>query len=264
MSSLIHNSGLYGLYELKDQAESTSKALNLNEFVNTTLTYAAGREGLAALLEDIMLSGTEEDPFLKEGKVNLITVHNTKGLEFKRVIITGLEEGLFPYLRDFNFEDKTGIEEERRLFYVAMTRAKERLYLTGCYERRVYGMSKNSYPSRFIAEIPQEFMSRDERPANRELSPWPEHRGWDRSAPEDRERPNELYTDSSAAASDEAEESFADYRKGVGVYHGDYGTGVIVDKWFKNDLCLVKVNFFSGKKAQFILNYSSLERVSLE
>lgn len=262
MNYLIHASGLFEYYELKDRAESTSRTLNLQEFVNSTLDYPPGKEGLARLLEDVMLAGTQENPFAHEGKVSLITVHNTKGLEFRRVIITGLEEGLFPYLRDTNFRDENELEEERRLFYVAMTRAREFLYLTSCCERSVYGMTRNCEPSRFLAEIPQTYIVREGSYSYQENSytnqvepPWSRSRqaGWDQ---EDAESGPSMQSDE--------DDEFADYYVGCGVYQNDYGTGVVVEKWFKNNMWHVKVNFFSGKKAQFILNYNKLERVSLE
>jgi DNA helicase-2/ATP-dependent DNA helicase PcrA len=89
---------------------------------------------------------TEEAP---PDAVTLITLHNTKGLEFPRVIITGLERGIFPR------SDKAGddLEEERRLFYVGITRAKDELYLTACSQRRLYGHTERMRPSPFLSEI---------------------------------------------------------------------------------------------------------------
>jgi DNA helicase-2/ATP-dependent DNA helicase PcrA len=113
-----------------------------------------GREGLLAFLDHVELDrtlGTEDAP--PDG-VTLITLHNTKGLEFPRVIITGLERGIFPRT------DKTGddLEEERRLFYVGITRARDELYLTSCAQRRLYGRTDRMLPSPFLSEIDESLL----------------------------------------------------------------------------------------------------------
>jgi DNA helicase-2/ATP-dependent DNA helicase PcrA len=106
-------------------------------------------EGLLSFLEHIELDRSlEQGDENATDRVTLITVHNTKGLEFRRVIITGLEQGLFPR------SDKTGedLEEERRLFYVAVTRAMDELYMTSCAQRRIYGHTEFCEPSLFLFE----------------------------------------------------------------------------------------------------------------
>lgn len=127
------------------------------ELINAASAYQQGKEAAGNFLDNITLSGIEEDRDDNREKVTLITIHNTKGLEFERVIITGLEDGLFPHLASSLDETEGDIEEERRLFYVAITRAKKELYLTSCQYRRVFGDYKNRYPSRFLSEIPDEF-----------------------------------------------------------------------------------------------------------
>jgi DNA helicase-2/ATP-dependent DNA helicase PcrA len=162
LSEVVHHiiirSGLYDYHNEKDKQNSTAKVQNLEEFVNATARYPGGKEGLSAFLETTMLNSSDEDPFSHEGKVTLITVHNTKGLEFDRVIITGLEDGLFPHRGESNDEEEN-IEEERRLFYVGVTRARKRLYLTSCMRRLVFGRYDDRYPSRFLSEIPRECIS---------------------------------------------------------------------------------------------------------
>jgi len=116
--------------------------------------YAANAEGLAEFLEHIELDRSLERGEESPDSVTLITVHNTKGLEFRKVIITGLEQGIFP--RD----DKQGddLEEERRLFYVGVTRAMDELYLTTCAIRRMYGRINLNQPSMFLSEIPLDYV----------------------------------------------------------------------------------------------------------
>ncbi len=130
--------------------------------MNATTEFPGTREGLAQFLEGVMLNSLDENPFAPLGKVTLITVHNTKGLEFDRVFLTGLEEGIFPH-----FASTAGgttvsgdeLEEERRLFYVGATRAREQLLLTCCRRRRVFGSFQAAEPSRFLSEVPAELLA---------------------------------------------------------------------------------------------------------
>src|SRR5204863_3025868 len=94
----------------------------------------------------------------KEAQVWLMSMHAAKGLEFPTVIVAGMEEGLFPHSR--SAEDEEEVEEERRLCYVCLTRARERLILTGASRRRIFGDYQATQPSRFLEEIPEELMQR--------------------------------------------------------------------------------------------------------
>jgi len=120
----------------------------LQELVNSAAIYPASRNGLLTFLERIELdrSLTPDEP--SPDCVTLITLHNTKGLEFRRVIMTGMEQGLFPRYDKKN-ED---LEEERRLFYVGCTRAMDELYFTSCSLRRIYGQLTQTKPSVFLYE----------------------------------------------------------------------------------------------------------------
>ena len=153
MRCVVEETGLYQHYSERDEAEGTFRAANLEELVNAGIEYAGGSEGLAGLLENILLSDSSQNAQIDDERVTLITLHNTKGLEFDRVIITGLEEGIFPHRSSSTDEDE--LEEERRLFYVGITRAKDSLFLTWCRERRMFGRREYQYPSRFLREIPQ-------------------------------------------------------------------------------------------------------------
>ena len=141
--------GLFEHYQEVDKQEHTQRMDNLNELVNAAADYPDTWEGLTAILEMVGLNevvpGNEEDD---ENKVTLITMHNTKGLEFDRVFITGMEEGLFP--RDNTELTLDDLEEERRLFYVAITRARHELAFTLCQRRLLWGHFRSSIPSRFL------------------------------------------------------------------------------------------------------------------
>jgi len=150
--------GLLEYYKEKDANSFTAKAQNLYEMVNAAAVFPPGNESITNFLDNITLSSIYNDNDDDQNKVTLITIHNTKGLEFDRVIITGLEDGLFPHFSN-SYEDSDGdTEEERRLFYVAITRAKKELYLTSCKYRRVFGEYRDQYPSRFISEIPENLL----------------------------------------------------------------------------------------------------------
>ena len=152
---LVTDSFLVDHYKKLDELNKTDKVDNLGTLISTVNDYPEGREGLLAFLESLMLDPTtigRKDPSLEPG-VTLITMHNTKGLEFDQVFITGMEEGLFPGRSAESDED---IEEERRIFYVAVTRARKELFLLCCQRRMIWGRTAYQIPSRFIDEISPE------------------------------------------------------------------------------------------------------------
>ena len=105
-----------------------------------------------------LLSDTDEEQGARDARIWLMTLHSAKGLEFPTVVLAGMEEGLFPHSR--SSDDQEELEEERRLCYVGMTRARERLVLTGAARRRVFGEYQSSRPSRFIDEVPEGLVDR--------------------------------------------------------------------------------------------------------
>jgi DNA helicase-2/ATP-dependent DNA helicase PcrA len=105
-----------------------------------------------------LLSDADEEQGSRDARVWMMTLHSAKGLEFPVVVLAGLEEGLFPHSRSSNDEEE--LEEERRLCYVGMTRARSRLVLTGAARRRIFGEYQSSQPSRFIDEVPEELVDR--------------------------------------------------------------------------------------------------------
>ncbi len=142
--------------------ESESRLGNLEELVNAAADAAERGESLSDFLDHAALV-SESDALDESAQVSLLTVHNAKGLEFPVVFIAGLEEGLFPHIRSVLAEDSSAadkLEEERRLCYVAMTRAEKRLYLSWAKFRRRYGggSPEQSIPSRFLKEVPSELI----------------------------------------------------------------------------------------------------------
>lgn len=141
--------------EIEKDPEAESRLQNLEELINAVKEYedrchkGEKEASVADFLQEIsLLSGEDDSQAGENGAVTLMTVHLAKGLEFDDVFVTGLEENLFPICKD----DEDELEEERRLCYVAMTRAKKRLYLTYAESRRKYGQLQNNLPSRFLFE----------------------------------------------------------------------------------------------------------------
>lgn len=152
------------LQDSYDEEDYLNKKENLNEFLSLASRYDGMEEGegLSLFLEEIaLITDSDRDDIKAHSYVSLMTVHLAKGLEFENVVIAGLEEGLFPHSRSL-LEPKD-MEEERRLMYVAMTRAKKRLYISRAFERFAFGSYSVNPPSRFIKEIPEEFVYKMEK-----------------------------------------------------------------------------------------------------
>lgn len=162
--SVIEESG----YQKELQEEGTNEALdrldNLQELVNAAAQYASENEdeSLEGFLANAALSSTDEGTGNNEQRVTLMTLHGAKGLEFPIVFLVGLEQGLFPSYR--SLDNPADLEEERRLMYVGITRAQEKLYLTSAQERRLYGSSQYALKSQFLEELPQNLVLEEGKP----------------------------------------------------------------------------------------------------
>src|SRR3989338_8574810 len=159
---VLKHSGLEEFLENGD-GEDKERLENLKELVSIATRYdqLAPPEGTDKMLTDAVLMSAQDAMEKKENSVRLMTVHAAKGLEFKNVFIVGLEEGLFPH-SGFGDRNKERDEEERRLFYVAVTRAKEKLFLSFSVIRTVYGNKQMNMPSRFLSDIPDHLYKMEE------------------------------------------------------------------------------------------------------
>jgi DNA helicase-2/ATP-dependent DNA helicase PcrA len=139
--------------------EGEERWANVTELRNHAAEFdeIAAPEGLARFLEEVALVSDQDTLEDRPERVTLITLHAVKGLEFPVVFMVGLEEGLLPHRRAL--EDERELEEERRLAYVGMTRAKERLYLLHAHHRSTYGVGAQSEASRFLTELPEELIA---------------------------------------------------------------------------------------------------------
>ena len=151
----------YRDYILSDDDQGEDRWDNIRELRTVAADFAGvpPPDGLAAFLEQVALVSDADNADNVDG-VTLITLHQAKGLEFPAVFIVGMEEGMLPHIR--SFDDPGEMEEERRLCYVGMTRAKVRLYLTRAFRRRVMGNSLPGIPSRFLNDIPRELITSPE------------------------------------------------------------------------------------------------------
>lgn len=163
----IRESGIERELE-KGGDEDTERLENIKELVTLAVTYDqyGAEEGIDRLLTDAALSTDEETDGTEEKSIKLMTVHAAKGLEFDYVFITGLEEDLFPH-KKYDAEMKAeDAEEERRLFYVAITRARKRLYLSYAQTRMIFGSRQVNIPSEFIFDIEDKYMEREDGTAD--------------------------------------------------------------------------------------------------
>jgi DNA helicase-2/ATP-dependent DNA helicase PcrA len=164
--AVLERTGYLDDLRAQDTPEADTRIENLAELVGSFQDFEREAEEptLAALLETISLQQDTDAMDEKPKTVTLMTVHSAKGLEFPLVLLTGMEEGMFPYRRaneevDLN-EERERFEEERRLCYVAMIRARDRLALTNVARRRLFGTERYNPPSRFLEDIPDEIVAR--------------------------------------------------------------------------------------------------------
>ena len=156
---VIKSSGLFAMYEQEKGEKSKARIENLEELVTATRQFEKPEEAedmtlLSAFLSHAALEAGEGQADEFDDAVQLMTLHSAKGLEFPMVFMVGVEEGMFP--SQMSAEEAGRLEEERRLCYVGMTRAKVKLYITYAEMRRLYGQDKYHKPSRFIRELPED------------------------------------------------------------------------------------------------------------
>ena len=167
LKEMLQETGYLEALQAERTIEAQGRIENLDELVNVAAEYDAAAEGdparepsLAEFLEQVALISDADERSDDEGLVTLMTLHNAKGLEYPIVFMIGCEEGVFPHSRAL---DEGGLEEERRLCYVGITRAQRDLYLTYARTRNVFGARSFGAPSRFIGEIPDELTDREQQ-----------------------------------------------------------------------------------------------------
>jgi len=166
LERVLDKSGYLESLEAERTVEAQGRIENLLELVGVAREYQAQAEEptLSEFLQQISLYSDQDELLAERSLISLMTLHNAKGLEFRAVFLIGMEEGVFPHSRSI---EEQGLEEERRLAYVGLTRAKERLTLTHASSRSLWGARGFNLPSRFLDELPQDEIERDRlRPAS--------------------------------------------------------------------------------------------------
>ncbi|HEY5623810.1 MAG TPA: DNA helicase II [Gammaproteobacteria bacterium] len=232
---VTHASGLIAHHGRDGQLTGEAKVENLEELVSAAQGVILDEESelppLAEFLSYAVLESGDTQAEDYEDSVQLMTLHSAKGLEFPLVFLSGLEDGLFPHQRSVN--DAGGLEEERRLCYVGLTRAREQIYLTYAEQRRLYGTDNYGTPSRFIREIPKELLE-EVRPALAVSRP--------------------IYRPSKPVELDSSP-----VRLGQRVRHGRFGDGVVLNSEGSGAHARVQVNFDNAGTKWLVLAYANLE-----
>ena len=250
--------GLEEYYKSSDEIEGTSRVENLQELANSAVPFECSIEGLTEFLDSINLDRSLE---LSEGEVSndavtLITLHNTKGLEYNKVVITGLEDGIFPRMGKVGDE----LEEERRLFYVGITRAKDELYITSVAKRLMYGSWQYMKPSQFLSDaedafsvigrVPYGFASYS-KPATKKQNFGTFGKQITSSTFASR---GATFT-SQDFSKEEDYQTALDYQTGTKVFVDDEGYGIITKQFVKNEEIVVDVQFENGKVKKYLPKY---------
>jgi DNA helicase II / ATP-dependent DNA helicase PcrA len=227
LKEMLSETGYLEALEAERTIEAQGRIENLEELVNVAAEYDAmdsdperGERSLADFLQQVSLRSDADERTDDEGLVTLMTLHNAKGLEFGVVFIIGAEEGVFPHSRAL---DEGGLEEERRLCYVGITRAERDLYVCYARTRAVFGARQWGIPSRFIAEIPANLTDWGEQPGGRRRL------GTGAGVPSPRARATSWGSSAAAGSGWESDSDSAPvaYRLGEDVAHPTFGEGVV-------------------------------------
>lgn len=250
---ILDESGYTAMWQADRTAEAAGRLENLNELVRAMEEY----ESLTAFLEHVSLV-MDNDASADEAKVTIMTIHAAKGLEFDTVFLAGWEEGIFPSQRALDEGGLASLEEERRLAYVAITRARRRATILHAANRRIYGQWTSSLPSRFVAELPGEHVEQETTMSGGESlwrANWSERAdpfadvgrgtgrgpGWQRAAGIDAKNPGGSFTsrtfsreparvlESHASAVSFGAKPRADLSVGLRVFHQKFGYGTIAE-----------------------------------
>jgi DNA helicase-2/ATP-dependent DNA helicase PcrA len=237
LEAVLDRTGFLESLEAERTIEARGRIENLEELVGVGREYdaAATEPSLSGFLQEISLYSDQDalrsDPE-EGGQVTLMTLHNAKGLEFRAVFMLGMEEGIFPHARSI---EENSLEEERRLAYVGMTRAMERLVLTHAMRRNLFGRSEANLPSRFLDELPEIGVERERlRPTS-----WSDYGNRVQREVAPRQDIPSLST-------------------GDAVRHQSLGTGIVTRIEADG---VVTVRFEDGSERRLMLEYAPLERL---
>ncbi len=249
LREIVEDTGYRAWLERQASDEAKDRLANVEELVSAASEFVetSGEGAAAAFLEQVSLVSDVDLWKERDNAVSLMTLHNAKGLEFTVVLIPGLEDGLLPH--DSSLEDDDEMEEERRLFYVGMTRAKDELYLFAADTRRRAGVLGLSCPSRFIDEIDRRHL---EVVSAQVALAGPEARAEARRA----HRWSRRVT---APAYEDYSQDTPEIGPGTRVRHPSFGDGVVVDVSGGGLDSVVRVRFDGGVEKRIMLRFAKLE-----
>ena len=244
MELIIKDSGLYAYHAKEPGEKGKTRTENLEELITATKNFEqsisdnkANSEIAESYLDIISLDSGDRQASEYDDAAQLMTMHSAKGLEFKLVLITGLEESLFPHGR--SMESVSQLEEERRLCYVAITRAMEKLYVTHAESRRLHGTDTFNPPSRFLREIPKELIN--------EIRP--------------RAQTNIPYNRKDFKETKIEFEEEIGIALGQKVNHKKFGEGIVLNYEGSGDSARVQVNFDNAGTKWLVMAYANLDKI---
>lgn len=243
IQDVLDRSGYIKALEEDGTVKSRSRIENARELLSEAKEFEENQEDtrLGSFLEGITLKSDIDSYQEQINQVSLMTLHNAKGLEFPTVFITGMEEGTLPIWRSLSNDIE--MEEERRLCYVGITRAKQKLYLTSASERRLFGNLSNKIPSRFLDEVPSEL-----KQIHRDTVAFASSTSTTTTA-------NGESTRAKRAAGDFA------YNSGDRVQHSKWGGGTIESTSGRGPGMLITINFDAGLRKILMAEYAKLEKI---
>jgi DNA helicase-2/ATP-dependent DNA helicase PcrA len=246
VDAVVRASGLVEHYRQEKGERGEARIENLDELVTAAQAFHADEEDelppLSAFLAHAALEAGDQQASEWDDCVQLMTLHTAKGLEFPLVFLVGLEAGLFPHKR--SMDDPDGLEEERRLCYVGMTRAMSELYLTHAEARRLHGAEHRAAPSQFLREIPRELLE-EVRPRVRVSRPL-------------QGRPRPSFRRGGAGGLDDAGPGDG-VKLGQRVRHGKFGEGVVMNYEGDGPHARLQVNFEGSGVKWLVMAYANLE-----
>ena len=268
-SIVLEKTEYVNVLKKEDTPEAEARIANLEELDNAIAQFESERGDEASLsnyLEELTLASDLDNADTNTNAITMMTIHISKGLEYPFVFIVGCEENLFPSVRG-DEENAEDIEEERRLAYVAMTRAREKLWMTHTKIRRVWGQEQMNPPSRFLREIPKEFtnftsavMSASDSPRFMQSNRYGGAGSGYRSNNDSDDFAQTSYDDDYSQVTPQVSKG-SGYNKGQRVRHPTFGVGSIFSTEGAGDTLKISVLFQDNTIKKFVAKYARLEKV---
>lgn len=249
VDEVLQKSGYREMLERENTLESRSRLENIDEFMSVPKDYEENtpleEQSLINFLTDLSLVADIDEADTENG-VTLMTMHSAKGLEFPIVFIMGMEESLFPHIRAIKSEDDHEMQEERRICYVAITRAEEVLYITHATSRMLFGRPQSNMPSRFLKEIPESLLEN--------------HSSGKRQTIQPKAKPFAKRGFSQRTTSTKKQVSSSDWNVGDKVMHKAWGEGMVSNVNEKNGSIELDIIFKSQGPKRLLAQFAPIEK----